>query len=386
MASDKPTDSIDSVDHWSKLFEQHRRDIQAIDRRILHLTCERLELAKQIGQLKMQQGIPVRNFKVEAIVRRRFAEACEFLGLDPHLGDDLAMFLISKAVEQQAMFMDSVYQGDYLSALIIGGKGGMGKWIASFLRGQGHRVEILDPSPGETPFTEAESLADGVQKADLIVVAVPMTVCAKVLEEVAELRPKGVVAELCSLKSHLLPVMNRLREDGMRLVSFHPLFGPGVKTLSGRTIVLCTEGDPDDRAVVRGLFEETTVEFVEIDIPEHDRRMGLVLGLTHLSNLVFARALLHSGVTAHEIAEVAGSTYAKQIKTTREVTEENPGLYFEIQALNSITPETTEWLKRAVDEYAECITNNDGDAFSKIMVECREHLANHSSAEAGSLE
>jgi prephenate dehydrogenase len=295
------------------------------------------------------------------------------------------MFLINKAVEQQAMFMDAIYQGDYLSALIIGGKGGMGKWIAGFLRGQGHRVEILDPSPGETPFKEAESLAAGVQKADLIVVAVPMTVCAKVLEEIAELRPKGIVAELCSLKSHLLPVINRLREDGMHLVSFHPLFGPGVRTLSGRTIVFCTEGDPDDRAVVRGLFEETTVEFVEIDIPEHDRRMGLVLGLTHLSNLVFARALLHSGVTAREISQVAGSTYAKQIKTTREVTEENPGLYFEIQALNSITPETTEWLKQAVDEYAACITNDDGDAFSRIMEECREHLANHDSAEAGSL-
>jgi prephenate dehydrogenase/chorismate mutase len=383
MATARPNGAPLTDDRWSELFEQHRRDIQAIDRRILHLTCERLELAKQIGQLKISHGIPVRNFKVEAIVRRRFAEACEFLGLESKLGDDLARFLIDKAVEEQAMFMDTTYQGDFLDALVIGGKGGMGKWIAGFLRGQGHRVEIIDPSTGESPFREAESLEAGVEKADLIVLSVPMTVCPKVLEELAELRPKGVVAELCSLKSHLLPLMNRLRKEGMRLVSFHPLFGPGVKMLSERTIVFCNEGNQEDIAVIRGLFEETTAEFVEMDTLEHDRRMGLVLGLTHLSNLVFARALLHSGVTAHEIAEVAGSTFAKQIKTTREVTEENPSLYFEIQSLNSVTLDTVSWLRKAIDEYSDCIASGDGEVFSQLMSECREHLRNAKKPESG---
>jgi hypothetical protein len=33
-----------------QLLEQHRRDIEALDRRILHLICERLELARQIGE------------------------------------------------------------------------------------------------------------------------------------------------------------------------------------------------------------------------------------------------------------------------------------------------------------------------------------------------
>ena len=40
------------------LLDQHRRDIEALDRRILHLICERLELARQIGELKQITGIP----------------------------------------------------------------------------------------------------------------------------------------------------------------------------------------------------------------------------------------------------------------------------------------------------------------------------------------
>ena len=86
---------------------------------------------------------------------------------------------------------------------------------------------------------------------------------------------------------------------------------------------------------MRGLFAETSARLVEMSAEEHDRRMGLVLGLTHLSNFVFARALSHSKLSAADLDEVAGVTFTKQLVTTREVTAENPGLYFEIQALES---------------------------------------------------
>jgi chorismate mutase len=46
------------------LLEQHRRDIEALDRRILHLVCERLAVARQVGELKNVLGVPLRNFKV----------------------------------------------------------------------------------------------------------------------------------------------------------------------------------------------------------------------------------------------------------------------------------------------------------------------------------
>ncbi|MCJ7753892.1 MAG: chorismate mutase, partial [Thermoanaerobaculales bacterium] len=157
-----------------ELLDQHRRDIEALDRRILHLVCERLELARQIGELKRAAGIPLRNFKVEAEVYQRFADASSLLGLDEVLGRDLATFLIRKAVEEQAAHLDTVYQGDALRTLVVGGKGGMGRWIARFLQGQGHRVTIHDPAPGESEFPQA-ALGEGAADADLIVLAVPMS-------------------------------------------------------------------------------------------------------------------------------------------------------------------------------------------------------------------
>jgi chorismate mutase/prephenate dehydrogenase len=246
-----------------RLLEQHRRDIEALDRRILHLVCERLELARQIGELKHQAGIPLRNFKVEAEVYQRFEDASSLLGLDAVLGRDLATFLIGKAVEEQAAHRDTHYQGDALRAVVVGGKGGMGRWTARFLRGQGHRVTIYDPAPHDSEFAEVEGLAAAIN-ADLFIIAVPMSACAGVLEELAMLQAPGVVAEMCSLKGHLLPLMERLRSTGLRLVSFHPLFGPDVRMLSGRTIVFCHEGRHEDLAFVRGLFNETSASLVDM--------------------------------------------------------------------------------------------------------------------------
>jgi chorismate mutase/prephenate dehydrogenase len=365
---------VEDAGSRTELLEQHRRDIEALDRRILHLVCERLELARQIGELKQDQGIPLRNFKVEAEVYRRFGDASRLLGLDEALGQDLARFLIAKAVEEQAVHRDTVYSGGALNTLVIGGKGGMGQWIARLLRGQGHRVTIQDVSPGSTDFEEAEDLVSVATDADLIVLAVPMSACAGVLEDLATMDIGGVVAEMCSLKEHLVPQINRLRGKGMRLVSFHPLFGPDVRMLSGRTIVFCDEAAAEDLDVVRGLFADTSARLVSMPIAEHDRRMGLVLGLTHLANLVFARALSLSSVTASEMAEVAGVTFTKQLGTTREVTSENPGLYFEIQHLNPITPETGRWLRRSLDEWLATIEGGEAGSFEDLMSECRAFL------------
>jgi chorismate mutase/prephenate dehydrogenase len=200
-----------------------------------------------------------------------------------------------------------------------------------------------------------------------------MSRCAEVLERIAAVSPRGVVAEMCSLKGHLAGLAEKLRSGGMRLVSFHPMFGPDVRMLSGRTVVFCTEARDEDLALVRRLFERTSARLVDMDITEHDRRMGLVLGLTHLTNLVFARALERSGVSAQSTAEVAGVTYHKQIVTTQEVTAENPQLYFEIQALNQAGGEMGQLLRDSLDEWLAA-TRGGSEAFATVMEDCQRHF------------
>ena len=380
MTSDdhRPTEA----DHPSQpeALQRYRSDIEDLDRRILHLVGERLDLAKQIGRLKSRTRAPLRNFEVEAEVHRRFADGCSTLGIDQSVGHDLALFLIQKSVEEQASFLDAVWDGDHLRCLVIGGKGGMGRWITRFLQSQGHEVTVYDTDPTPSPVTTVEDLATAAGEAELILVATPMSVCGDLLETLATLNVTAVVAEMCSFKGHLLERMERLRQEGLHLVSIHPLFGPDATMLSERTIVLCTEGSTSDRALVRRLFESTSAKLVELDIAEHDRRMGLVLGLTHLSNLAFARALSHSDIDASELAMLAGVTFQKQVATTHEVCRENPSLYYQIQAFNPGATQAVEWLVQAIEDFAETVRQERPGAFEALMLEGRDYLDGQNTA------
>lgn len=369
-----PPDSPTGRTSNPEALQRYRDDIEALDHRILDLVCQRLDLAKQIAELKTLTRTPLRNFEVEAEVHRRFAGDCETAGVDPTVGHDLALFLIQKSVEEQATFFDTAWDGKHLRCLVIGGKGGMGGWISRFLQSQGHELVVYDTDPAPSPLPTVDDLPAAALNADLIVVAVPMSECGGVLEQLAAVRASGLVAEMCSFKSHLAAQMERLRNRGLRLVSFHPLFGPQTPMLSGRSIVLCTEGRPADRAFLRRLFETTSARLVELDIREHDRRMGLVLGLAHMSNLVFARALMCSGIDAGSLLALAGVTYEKQIGTTREVCNESPALYFQIQAFNAMTPQAAGWLTQAVQDYLDVIQQGDAEGFSALMLESRAYL------------
>lgn len=362
------------TDTARRRLDRARRDVEALDRRILHLVHERLELAREIGELKMRAGVPLRNFEVEAQVLRRFDKTGRQLGMGPGLARDLALFLIEKAVETQAVDRDASYDGAALDTLVIGGKGGMGRWIASFLSVQGHRVRVHDPAPDATPWAEARDPRASAAQADLVIVAVPMTACATVLEEVAASEPRGVVAEMCSFKRHLGPTVRRLRSGGVRLVSFHPMFGPDVRMLSGRTIVICSDAPEADRSLVRGLFARTSARVVEMTVENHDRRMTAVLGLAHLSGLVLADALRLSGIDERELSEVAGATLTKQLATVREICSENPELYFEIQQLGDVPRSGAAWLRAALEQWLRTVEADDRNAFTDLMRDCSAFL------------
>jgi hypothetical protein len=49
------------------------------------------------------------------------------------------------------------------------------------------------------------------------------------------------------------------------------------------------------------------------------------------------------------------------------VVGENPELYYEIQALNAVTPETFSWMERALAEYRGAVERGDEAAFVALM-------------------
>lgn len=349
--------------------ERLRRRIRHLDSALLGLVAERIELAREVGQEKRARGVPLRDFEVERRVLERAAASAAELGVEVGLARELMRSLIDESCRVQEVEHYSAFTGEAESVLVIGGAGKMGRWLVRFLESQGHRVRIFDPAPGAADPARAETLAEGLAGASMALVAVPLAATAAAIDAAVETGFRGVVCDIASLKQHLGPAFERARAAGAAVASLHPMFGAGARTLSGRVVVVCDCGVPAATARVAGLFRDTAATLIELDLERHDRVAAWVLGLSHFVNLVFARALAASGLSAGELAGIGSTTYAAQLATTRSVVGESPELYFDIQRLNPFTPEVHDQAAAALGEWARCVASGDRDGFATAMSE-----------------
>ncbi len=338
------------------------------------LVTERLALAEQIGATKRVRGLPIRNYGTETEVLARYREAAAAAGLEPEFGEGLAGMLIAEAVRRQEEGLGPTGNAAAaLEVLILGGAGKMGLWFTNFFRGQGHRVLRLDPAlPAGSP--DAASGIEAVDTADVILLAMPLSLGPELLETVLARNPRGLVVDISSLKSHLIGVLREGAAHGLRVASLHPLFGPGVRTLAGRIMAVCDCGNPAAADQAAGLFADTAVTLVRHPIEEHDQFMQYVLGLSHAVSLLFATTLAHSGRSYQELAALASTTFLKQVRTAGEVVRENPAMYHEIQHLNHHTPALFRLLAERLDTLQVAATADDPAPFVALMEEARRYF------------
>ena len=354
--------------------EALRRRIRNLDAALLGLVAERMELAREIGREKLAAGIPLRDFEVEKRVLDRADAASADLGLAPELARAVMGSLIDEACRVQEHDRHAAYSGAAETILVVGGRGRMGRWFARFFDSQGHRVRLLDRTPDDGEFPDAAGLEAGLDGATLALLAVPLEAVGDALAAVVATGYRGTVCDIASLKGHLAADFERARAAGAAVTSIHPMFGPGARTLADRVICLCDCGVPAATAHVAGLFRETAATLVPLSLERHDEIAAYVLGLSHLINLLFARALASSGLSFAEMAAVGSTTFQAQLATTSTVAAESPELYFAIQRLNAVTPAVHAGLARALEELSGWVSAGDLEGFAQAMLGARAWL------------
>jgi chorismate mutase/prephenate dehydrogenase len=190
----------------------------------------------------------------------------------------------------------------------------------------GYHVDVADPAESETPFGRVEDWESVIDEFDLIVVAVPLRPSNAILHRLAELKPRGLIFDIGSLKSPMRSGLEALAGSGCRACSVHPMFGPDEIGLSGRHILFVDTGSPEALSEARALFAHTAAECVDLSLEEHDEVMAWVLGLSHLVNIAFASALAESGEAVPLLRQISSSTFNAQLQVAAQVVSENPHL------------------------------------------------------------
>ena len=352
-----------------------RARLDVLDRNLLELVAERQVISSQIAEVKRATGQSTRDFARERDVLLKARRDATELGVAPALAESILRALIRGSLTtQERVRVVAQGQGTGRTALVIGGRGKMGRWMADFVASQGFHVTIADPA-GEV--AGHQWVADWTQipvDHDLVVVATPMQTANDVLRQLAARKPRGVVFDIGSLKTPLRSGLTTLRDAGCRATSIHPMFGPDTELLSGRHVIFIDLGDASALAEARALFSSTMAELVVMDLDEHDRLIAFVLGLSHALNIAFFTALAESGEAAPRLARMSSTTFDAQLDVATRVAGENPDMYFEIQSLNDYGQDALTALKAAVDRLCSAVHDRDAATFVSMMQRGQAYL------------
>lgn len=118
------------------------------------------------------------------------------------------------------------------------------------------------------------------------------------------------MVEIASIKSHLRDAYGALQAAGIPILSLHPMFGPGKNLYEPLTMVHAVLRDEEpERAALGELLTHPYLDLISVPLHRHDRLMGWVLGLAHLTGILFGGALCRSGLDPAELGRVASTTF-----------------------------------------------------------------------------
>ena len=367
---------MSSADSLSSL----RDAISEIDRTLLELLRRRMELAAEVGRHKAGSGLPVVVRDVEDRVLTRARQQAEACGVSEEVMESVFQAIIRGSVERQYRVGISLrHERSGRRMLIVGGAGGMGTWFRGFLGLAGHEVDIVDPALAGMPAAPGRFRSlDDIPDLDLyaaILVAVPLHLTPATVEQVAVRRPRAPVIEMASIKAPLAPIVERAREQGVRVLTLHPMFGPGKSYYEPLTFVLATHSAPaEEKQEIASFLTHPYTRLVVVPFPHHDRLMGWLLGLAHLSNILFGAAITRSGIEAAELHACASTTFTRQAATALYVLNENSDLYLDIQHLNPHRHEVYAAAREALTHIEGLVEEHDREGFRSVMTAARRTL------------
>jgi chorismate mutase/prephenate dehydrogenase len=325
--------------------EQLRVQIDSIDRRLVELLAQRLQVVQQVTKVKQQQDLatfhPARE---ENLISARRAQAAD-AGLDPDYVEDLFRTVLrhSRVGQLDTLGRRGVRAG--AKVLIVGGRGQMGRFFTEWLRRSDYEVRLLD----REDWPHVGSLTKDI---DLCLLAVPIDITAEVAARVGPQLPAAcVLADITSLKRKPLEAM--LHSHRGPVVGLHPLFGPATTTMD-KQIVIVAPGRHMDRC--QWVLDQFTVwgnVLVETPAAEHDEIMSVVQALRHFATFAFGQFLHSRRVPISRTLDLSSPIYRLELAMVGRLFAQDPELYAEIVFA---TPERLALLK----DYIQSMQQNLG--------------------------
>ena len=209
---------------------------------------------------------------------------------------------------------------------IVGAGGRMGKWFANYFHKIGFEIKGYDIENDikEKFVNKTGSLVSSILNIDYVILCTPTKRTPEIIRLISKEMKRG--SYLIEISSQKLKTSQSLLKMPSKInpICIHPMFGPGAKKIKNNNIILVPIKDvKQELSVAKSLFQGAN--FVTVDATEHDKKVAVILGLTHLINIAFAKILANDEKILLT-DKMSGTTFKAQKIIAESILSESPEL------------------------------------------------------------
>ncbi len=269
---------------------------------------------------------------------------------------------------------------------IIGGSGGMGRVFSRYFKQHGFEVTINARNEKKLRTTAEDlgvnyelDLKRSVENADIVMVSIPIHSTPKMIETIAPfMKEDSLIFDITSIKRETYRAFNKVHNQfPINCLSFHPMFGPGIKNFKNYTlIVLRVGGTKQYNEIVEellDLFKSDGLVITETTPEVHDKRIALTLGVPHMLNILFLNLLKRTNESLSELTKYTGTTFLLQKIFAESIIQREMEMFGEIQIENQDFYTVLELFENLIKEYKNIIETKDLKKFSKLFLQGLEY-------------
>jgi prephenate dehydrogenase len=182
---------------------------------------------------------------------------------------------------------------------------------------------------------EILSLYPAVMKADIIVLAVPVSTCEQLLPQLLDNIDKQVIIDTGSTKRGITDAVKNHPKRG-RFVATHPMWGteysgPQAATreaFARKATVICNveESDRDAVLLAESLYKTLGMYIVHMNAEDHDVHVAYVSHISHITSFALANTVLEKEKEEDAIFELASAGFESTVRLAKS----NPSMWVPI--------------------------------------------------------
>ena len=207
----------------------------------------------------------------------------------------------------------------------------MGLWFAKFLKSNGYRVIISDRNreagracSRRLGVEFADDYLFAAKMSDIVLVATPTNVSNRILKQLGrELKKGTLVVEISSMKDPVRRTISALQENGLPVLSIHPMFGPGIKKLESRSILVVSRTPHAEAKRLLTILRRLGARMIPCSMNKHDTLASILIALPHLMNISLIETLRTLRISLNEINKASGTTFKLQSLIAEAIYQED---------------------------------------------------------------